>query len=85
VDFAVEGVVPPPGPFGILADFEYRTADGHVCGAFVFERAGVLAGLEVWSQDGQSTPSVLPSPTQLRPIGSTHDSEPGAAHGPGTR
>src|SRR5262245_56930949 len=44
VDFSVGGVVPPRGqPLGILADFEYRTAEGHLRGAFVFERAGLLA------------------------------------------
>ena len=53
VDFSVGGVVPLPGDgIGILADFDYRTAEGHPCGAFVFERAGLLAGLEVWSMDG---------------------------------
>ena len=71
VDFAVTGVVPPPGDgIGILADFEYRTDDGHLCGAFVFERAGLLAGLEVWSVDGLSTPTTLPTVKQLQPLGS---------------
>ena len=83
VDFAVGGVVPPPGDgMGILADFEYRTAAGHLCGAFVFERAGLLAGLEVWSVDGLSTPSALPSPAQLLPLGSASNAEPGAARDP---
>jgi hypothetical protein len=31
----------------IVADFEYRTDEGHLCGAFVFENGGLLAGLEV--------------------------------------
>ena len=76
VNLAIAGVTPPPGPIGILADFEYRTAKGHLCGAFLFERAGLLAGLDVWSVDGQSTPSTLPSPSQLRLIGSGSDAEP---------
>ena len=80
VDFAVEGATPPLGDgIGILADFEYRNIDGHLCGAFVFERAGLLAGLEVWSVDGQSTPSALPAPSQLQPLGAAPDAEPGAA------
>jgi hypothetical protein len=71
VDFSVAGVAPPFGePIRILADFEYRNSEGHLCGAFVFERAGLLAGLEVWSVDGLSTPSVLPDVEQLRPLGS---------------
>ena len=65
VDFAIAGVVPPPGTVGILADFEYQTAEGYLCGVFVFERAGLLAGLEVWSVDGLSTPSKLPAVEQL--------------------
>jgi hypothetical protein len=76
VDFSVGGVAPPPGePLGILADFEYRTTEGHLCGAFVFERAGQLAGLEVWSLDGQSTPSTLPAIQQLQPLGSVQQAE----------
>ncbi len=71
VDFSIGGVVPPPGDdLGILADFEYRTAEGHLCGAFAFERAGLLAGLEVWSVDGLSTASDLPAVEQLQPLGS---------------
>lgn len=71
VDFAIPGVVPPPGDgIGILSDFEYRTAEGHPCGVFVFERAGLLAGLEVWSMDGLCTPSTLPAIEQLQPLGS---------------
>ncbi len=77
VDLSVGGVVPPRNePISILADFEYRTATGHLCGAFVFERAGLLAGLEVWSVDGLSTPSVLPAVDQLRPLGSVQQAEP---------
>jgi hypothetical protein len=54
---------------GILADFEYLTSDGHRCGVFVFERAGLLAGLEVWSMDGLSVPSTLPAIEQLQSLG----------------
>jgi hypothetical protein len=79
VDFSVGGVVPAPGPLGILADFEYRTPEGHLCGAFVFERDKLLAGLEVWSVDGLSTPSTLPAIEQLQPLGSVQEAEPGAA------
>ncbi len=71
IDFVIGGVIPSPGEgIVILADYEYRTTDGHLCGVFVFERAGLLAGLEVWSVDGLSTPSVLPGIDQLKPLGS---------------
>jgi hypothetical protein len=52
---------------GILADFEYRTAEGHLSGVFVFER------------DALSTPSALPSAAELRPLESVPQAEPGAA------
>jgi hypothetical protein len=71
VDFATDGTVPPPGEgISILGDFAYRTAEGYLCGAFVFERAGLLAGLEVWSVDGLSIPTSLPATEQLQPLGS---------------
>ena len=61
INFAIAGVKPPPGNIGVLADFQFRTAEGHLCGAFLFERAGLLAGLEVYSMDGLSVPSTLPA------------------------
>ncbi len=80
LDFSVGGVAPPPGDgIGILADFEYCTSEGYLCGAFVFERAGLLAGLEVWSQDGLSTPSVLPLLSQLQPLWCVVMAEPDVA------
>jgi hypothetical protein len=69
VDFAVSGVIPPPGAIRILADFEYRTDEGSLCGAFVFERAGLLAGLEIWPVDGLVTPTTLPAVERLQPLG----------------
>ena len=70
IDFAIGGVIPPTGDgISILADYEYRSSEGHLFGVFVFERAGLLAGLEVWSQDGLSTPTTLPQSEQLKPLG----------------
>ena len=68
INFAIEGDIPPAGNIGILADFEYRSASGALCGAFVFERHGLLAGLELWSVDGQETPAELPAIDNLRPL-----------------
>jgi hypothetical protein len=71
VDFAISGLVPPRGGgIRILADFEYRTDEGCLCGAFVFAKAGLLAGLELWSVDGLSTPTTLPAFEQLQPLSS---------------
>lgn len=50
-------------------DYQWRSADGDLFGIFVFSKRGVLAGLEVWSIDGNATPTTLPSPGSLQPIG----------------
>lgn len=70
VDFAIDGVVPKAGePISILADYEWRDNEGQLFGVFVFSRCDLLAGLEVWSQDGLATANCLPSIIQLQPIG----------------
>ena len=66
VDFAVEGEAAPTGGLHILGDFLYGPEDAPM-GIFVFERGGVLAGLEVWSPTGTDAPSTLPTPSELRP------------------
>ena len=45
----------------VVSDFIYKTPGGALCGVFAFAVAGKLAGLEVWSIDGNDTPSGLPS------------------------
>jgi hypothetical protein len=71
VDFAIDEMIPPrSGPIGILADFEWNGPGGELFGVFVFERCGLLAGLEVWSQDGLGQATSLPAIEQLRAIGS---------------
>ncbi len=53
VDFVVDGRRPPHGAtYEVLADYQWRDAAGHLGGVFAFARAGVLAGLEVWSVNG---------------------------------
>jgi hypothetical protein len=70
VDFAIDDVVPPVGGgISILADYEWRAAGGELFGIFLFERGGLLAGLEVWSQDGLGCAVALPEIEQLQPIG----------------
>lgn len=69
IDFATAGVVPPAGGhMTILADFVYRAVGGGLCGAFLFENHGQLAGLELWSIDGRETPKELPTTGELRPL-----------------
>jgi hypothetical protein len=73
IDFAIDGNVTPPGDgINILADYEWKGPLGEMFGVFVFERGGLLAGLEVWSQDGLAEAKSLPSTDVLRPI-STSD------------
>lgn len=76
VNFSIAGVSPPPGGLGILADFQFHTREGFLCGAFVFERAGLLAGLDVWSIDGPTVPSTLPAIEALEPLESGWHAEP---------
>ena len=70
VNFAVAGREPLAGAgLQVLADYQWRDAAGHLGGVFAFSRAGVLAGLEVWSIDGQAATDQLPAPEVLEPIG----------------
>ena len=69
IDVAVGGNRPVPGaPLNVLADYTFRDASGHLGRVFVFERDGVLAGLEVWSIDGEAAINRLPSPDVLVPM-----------------
>src|SRR5688572_12155494 len=43
VDLAIAGQS-STAPMRVLADFQWTTADGHLCGAFVFEQDGLLVG-----------------------------------------
>jgi hypothetical protein len=72
INFAVDGMIPPSGDgISVLADSKWRGPQGELFGVFVFERGGVLAGLEVWSQDGLADVKSLPSPELLQPIGTS--------------
>ena len=53
----------------ILSDYEWRGKDGYLYGAFVFAQDGLLAGLDLWSIDGQATATSLPSEQDLVPLG----------------
>jgi hypothetical protein len=69
IDFAIDDAIPPPGTaMEILADYEWQASKGEMFGVFVFARNSLLAGLEVWSQDGLAVASALPELSQLRPF-----------------
>jgi hypothetical protein len=66
IDIQVAGLPEPSGGLRILGDYVF--GDGaEVAGAFIFEKAGVLAGIEVYGMAGDA-PSTLPPPGALRPF-----------------
>ena len=75
ISFSINGKRPKKeAHMNILADYQWQDDRGHLFGAFVFERDGLLAGLELWSIDGQSTPATMPLIDRLVPFGSTFSS-----------
>jgi hypothetical protein len=66
VNFSVDNAPEPTGTFHILADFLFGTEED-LSGVFVFEKDGVLAGLEVYGLAGEA-PKTLPSINSLRPF-----------------
>jgi hypothetical protein len=67
ISFSVNGERRPDQAMKVIADFTW-SCNGHRFGVFVFERGGLLAGLEVWSIDGEAAPSNLPRPDELQPL-----------------
>ena len=67
IDFSIGGKRPQHFAMRVLSDYAWRNEQGHLFGAFVFEQDGQLAGLDLWSIDGQSTPDTLPTVESLVP------------------
>jgi hypothetical protein len=69
VDFGMEGIEPNlHSGMEILSDYYWRTSSGNLCGVYVFAREKKLAGIDLWSIDGQETPSFLPEISDLYAI-----------------
>jgi hypothetical protein len=66
INLVIDGQPEPSGGLRILADFIFGT-DADLSGVFVFEKSGVLAGLEVYGLAGEA-PRSLPSFEALRPF-----------------
>lgn len=66
INFQIRGK--PPAPPGVhpLADFEFGE-EANPSGAFVYEKDGILSGLEVYGLAGEA-PKYLPQPEALRPV-----------------
>ena len=73
VDFAIDGRRPSQFSMRVLSDYQWRSAEGHLFGAFVFEQDDLLAGLDLWSIDGQATPTSLPPVEALAPLGARQE------------
>jgi hypothetical protein len=69
IDLAIDGGAAPTGGLRVLADFLFGD-ETSLCGAFVFEKEGVLAGLEVYGL-AVPAPTALPPIDALRPAGRT--------------
>jgi hypothetical protein len=66
INLSIDGLPEASGGLHILADFIFGT-DDDLSGVFVFEKSGVLAGLEVYGLAGEA-PKTLPVPACLRPF-----------------
>jgi hypothetical protein len=66
VNLSIDGQPEPSGSLHILADFVFGT-DADLSGVFVFEKSGILAGLEVYGLATEA-PKTLPLPEALRPF-----------------
>lgn len=66
INFEIDGRPKPAGGLHILGDYLFGD-ESSLCGAFVFEIDGALAGLEVYGL-AVPAPSVLPAPADLRPF-----------------
>lgn len=65
INLSVEGFPEPSGGLHLLADFVFGT-EKDLSGIFVFEKSGILAGLEVYGLAGDA-PKTLPSIEALEP------------------
>ncbi len=55
----------------ILADYGWKNSTGHFFGIYIWAENRQLAGLEVWSVDGEETPMELPPISELYPMAET--------------
>jgi hypothetical protein len=75
IDLGVSGERTPSGGLRILGDYVFGS-DDEVSGTFIFEKEGVLAGIEVYGLAGEA-PTTLPTPGSLRPFGASSRGQSG--------
>jgi hypothetical protein len=66
INLSIDGSPEPSGGLHVLADFVFGT-ENDLSGIFVFEKSGVLGGLEVYGLAGDA-PKTLPLSGSLRPF-----------------
>ena len=66
IDFQVRGKPPAPPGVNPIADFVFGEND-NVSGIFIYEKEGILSGLEVYGFACEA-PRSLPDPDALRPF-----------------
>jgi len=66
IKFRIKDLPPAPPGVHILADFVFGEGE-ELNGAFIYESAGILSGLEVCGYTGEA-PKSFPTPEQLRPL-----------------
>ncbi|MCQ9377334.1 hypothetical protein [Methyloversatilis sp. XJ19-49] len=49
-----------------LCSYRWSSPKGHLFEVFVFACGGLLAGVDLWSIDGQSTPTAIPPTSALQ-------------------
>jgi len=67
INFQIRGKPTPPPGVNPIADFVFGEED-KLSGIFVYEKDGILSGLEVYGLAGDA-PKSLPEPELLRPFG----------------
>ena len=68
INFSVKGKMPMTSPMDTISDYSYYSENNNLMGVFIFARDNILAGLEVWSIDGEETPIKLPSINECFPL-----------------
>jgi len=69
IDFAVDGKsLKVNSGMIVVSDHLYESENGNQMGCFLYSIEGHLAGIEVYSLDGEETPNVLPNPQKLYPF-----------------
>lgn len=70
VGFVIDGTPARHGAIRVMAEYLYGPPESPL-GVFLYERAGILAGLEVWNPRGGAAPRNLPVNEELRRVEAT--------------